>query len=183
MAYPNKEIRHPATGQLIRFLQTSRETQGELLEMESVFSPRSLAPPLHFHPNQDEQFEVLEGCLTVNCKGRQFQLQAGEGLFIPAQTPHAMWNMGETAARVNWKVFPAMKTEYLLETLMGLAADGKTNSSGKPTFLQTVLTARQFAAEFRLASPAPLVQSLLFSLLSPIARLKGLKGIYPKYLD
>ena len=37
------------------------------------------------------------------------------------------------------------------------------------------LAAREFSKEFRLAEPGRAIQVLLFTLLAPIARLKGLK--------
>jgi hypothetical protein len=48
-------------------------------------------------------------------------------------------------------------------------------TTGRPSQLQAILTAREFSKEFRLAEPSRAVQVFLFTLLAPIARLKGLK--------
>ena len=65
MAYSGKEISNSKTGQAIRFIQTAKDTQGQLLEMESSWKPFSKEPAPHFHPRQDETFTVISGELTV----------------------------------------------------------------------------------------------------------------------
>jgi len=39
-----------------------RETP-ELLELEAVYDPGGSPPPAHYHPSQDERFEVLAGAV------------------------------------------------------------------------------------------------------------------------
>ena len=40
---------------------TIRESSPELLEVEGSWGPGGRAPPVHYHPAQDEHFEVLDG--------------------------------------------------------------------------------------------------------------------------
>src|SRR6202012_6165124 len=61
MAYKNKTIQNPMTGQVIKFLQTSKDTNGQLLEMESTYLPETKEPPAHYHPYQDELFPGCSG--------------------------------------------------------------------------------------------------------------------------
>ena len=63
----------------------------ELLEVEAEWQPESSKPPVHFHPSQDERFEVSEGELRVNLDGEERTLRAGDTLVIPRGTPHSMW--------------------------------------------------------------------------------------------
>ena len=65
MAYRNKIIRNVQLGQEIRFLQTAKDTDGTLLEMESTYHAASKEPPPHYHPHQEEDFTVVEGELHV----------------------------------------------------------------------------------------------------------------------
>lgn len=183
MAYKNKIVRNPVTGQAIRFIQTSIDTDGELLEMESSFAPGSLEPVPHFHPKQHETFTVLEGNILVRMNGRINLLKKGEQLEIPANTVHSMWNAAATKAVVNWKVQPALSTEYFLETGMGLAAEGKVNAKGLPLLLQTALLVTFYNKVFRLAKPSYLVQKMVFGMLSPVAKLAGYKAVYKEYID
>ena len=38
MAFKNKQISNPKTGQDIKFLQTAKDTNGKLLEMEATYN-------------------------------------------------------------------------------------------------------------------------------------------------
>ena len=84
MAYPSKVLSNPITGQSIKFIQTIRDTQGLLLEMESTYQPHSTEPMPHFHPQQEEHFKVLAGSISVRLNGELKVLHAGDTLNIPA---------------------------------------------------------------------------------------------------
>ncbi|GAA4465519.1 hypothetical protein GCM10023189_46250 [Nibrella saemangeumensis] len=181
MAYIDQVIANPKTGQSIRFIQTSRDTRGRLLEMESTYNPHSTEPVAHYHPQQDEAFTVLAGALTVRINGTLTALKAGDTLHIPKNTIHSMWNNGDQPAVVNWQVRPALNTEFLLESGMRLASDGKTKADGTPPLLQAVVLVHQFRNEYRLAKPPYAVQRLLFPILAAIGRLLGYRATYEKY--
>ena len=183
MAYKNKVIRNPVTGQSIRFLQTSCDTEGQLLEMESTFVPHSVEPLEHYHPKQHETFTVLEGSLHVRLNGRIKVLMTGDQLEIAANTPHSMWNASGVKAVVNWKVEPALSTEYFLETGMGLAVQGKVNQKGLPSIWQSALLAEKYQQVFRLARPPYALQRAVFKLLGPVAKWKGYKAVYKELID
>lgn len=183
MAVKNKIISNPVSGQSIRFLQTGSDTGGALLEMESSFAPRSLEPVSHYHPEQRETFTVLQGSIYVRINGTVKELKAGEQLNIKPNTAHSMWNPSATTAVVNWKVQPALSTEYFLETGMGLAAAGKVNAKGLPPVLQTALLLRKYKNVFRLAKPPYFLQRMVFGALAPVARVTGYKAVYAEYLD
>ena len=183
MAYPGKEIRNSKTGQSFKFIQTAKDTQGLLLELESSWKPFSKEPPPHFHPYQEEAFTVISGELTVRINGRIKKITEGEQLFIPKNTIHSMWNTSGKQAVVNWKVMPALETEELLETTTGLANDGKTNKNGVPPLLQAALLMERYKEEFQLAKPSKMLQKLIFSSLRPIALMAGYKEQYKEYID
>lgn len=183
MAYKNKTIYNDITRNSIKFLQTSSNTFGGLLEMEATYGVHSNEPAEHYHPYQTEEFTVLSGELSVRINGKLNVLTEGQKLYIPANTVHSMWNDTNNETVVNWKVEPAMDTEYFLETLHGLANDGKTNDAGRPSFLQTILTARRFANVFRLSKPTYIIQQMAFGILAPVAYLFGYRPVYKKYID
>lgn len=183
MAYPNQTLQNPLIGQDITFLRTGKETGGALLEMEARYQGRSQEPPPHYHPQQEEDFTVLKGELSVRIDGQVKVLKAGDTLHIPANTVHAMWNHSDQPTAVNWKVRPALHTDQLLETGIGLANDGKTNRKGVPPLLQAALMGRHFSGEYRLARPPYPLQKIAFALLAPIAYLFGYRPVYRKYLD
>lgn len=74
-----------------------------------------------------------------------------------------------------------MKTEAFFEIVWGLAKDGKTNEKGVPNLLQVALIAREYADEFRLASPPWPVQRALFAVLASVGKLLGYRARYPEY--
>lgn len=183
MAVKGKVINNNATRQSIKFIQTGRDTGGQLLEMESVYLAHSKEPAPHYHPVQEEDFLVLQGELTVKIDGALRILKQGDTLHIPPGKSHAMWNNSNVITVVNWQVRPALDTEFLLETIGGLVNDGKTNRQGMPNILQVVITAGCFTNEFRLSKPPFIVQKLVFGLLTPVARLLGYRATYKKYID
>lgn len=183
MAYKNKLIVNPQSGQSIKFLQTAKDTGGNLLEMETTYEGHSKEPPEHYHPHQEEDFTIISGELTVKINGQKKILRAGEHLHIAKHTVHAMWNDSTNKTVVNWKVSPAMDTEYFLEMGMGLANDGKLNKKGMPHILQIALMANKYSSVFRLSRPAFVIQRLLFTILSPFAYLAGYRSNYKQYID
>ena len=183
MAFKGKVISNPVTGQQIKFIQTAKDTNGQLLEMESVYAAASKEPPPHYHPYQAEDFTILEGEMTVRMNGGLTVLKKGDSLHVPANTVHSMWNDTSSVAIVNWKVQPAMNTEYFFENAMGLAQDGKTQADGMPRFLQVVLLASKYSGTFRLVKPPFAVQKILFAVLKPFAYLAGYRSGYKKYTD
>lgn len=183
MAYRGKIINNPAARMSIHFLQTKKDTGGKLLEMEATYQPHSTEPLMHYHPNQAEDFTVLEGELTVTVRGETSTLKAGDSLHIARGVQHAMYNASNNKTVVNWQVRPALDTEHLLETTAGLAADGKVNKKGMPGILQVALMANKYSRVFRLSKPSFAVQKILFTVLSPFAFLAGLQADYEEYLD
>lgn len=183
MAYKNKLITNPKTGQSIKFIQTYRDSDGKQLEMESTFQPFSKEPPPHYHPHQVEDFVVLEGELMVRMDGRITTYAVNDSFHVPANKVHSMWNGSSKKTVVNWKVKPALNAENLFEVIAGLANDSKTNDDGVPGLLQLVLTANKFSNVFRAAKPPYMVQKILFLIITPISYLLGYRPSYKKYLD
>lgn len=183
MAFKNKQICNPVTKQDIRFILTSKDTNGALLEMEVTYHAQSKEPATHYHPFQAEYFSVLQGQLTLRVDGQLQILNKGETFHIPFNKEHSMWNGTAEKTVVNWKVVPAMATENFLEMATGLAIDGKTNKKGMPDFLQVILMANKYANEFRLSKPSFAVQKIMFVILIPFSYLFGYKASYKKYLD
>lgn len=167
----------------IRFLQTSRDTNGNLLEMEVTYHAHSKEPAPHYHPFQTENFIIMTGEMLVRMEGEVKTLRQGDSLYIPSNKIHSMWNNSADSTVVNWKVQPAMDTEYLFETFAGLATDGKTNADGVPNILQVALLMNRYSDVFRLARPPYSMQRIVFALLTPVAWLLGYKGKYDQYLD
>ena len=183
MARAGDELVHRFTGQRLIFRKTAADTGGALLEVESVMPPGGEWPPEHYHPQQDERFEVLSGSLAVRSGDGERTFAAGETIEIPRGMPHTMRNAGAGVARLQWETRPALATETFFETIYGLARDGKTNQKGIPNLLQLAVIAREYRREFVPARPPLPVQRVVFGLLAAIGRLFGYQGRYARYSD
>ena len=151
---------------------TVREHTDALLAMEAEWDPEETRPPTHLHPNQDERFEVLEGELTVQIKGKQRVLRAGETLEVPRRTVHRMWNASESPARARWEVRPALRTEEMFAAIDRSRAHRSQPGDGAMTVLGAAPVLNEFSDEFRLTAPA-LVMRPVMALLAAVARSRG----------
>ena len=164
------ELVNPVTGQRLRFVRTAADTNGEVLEVESSYQAGGPRPPQHYHPAQQERYEVIDGDISVLLNGRIVRLRAGDQLVIPVGAKHAVWSEG--GGRIRWLITPALRTEAFFEKVYRLAADGKVNNKGVPDLLRSAAIAREFAAEFRPASPPWPVLRVVTTLLAPLGRLR-----------
>ena len=64
------------------------ETNGEYVEMEWTLPPGAFAPPVHRHPTQVEEYEILDGALDIEIEGKWRTLQRGESASVPPDTDH-----------------------------------------------------------------------------------------------
>jgi len=179
MSTAKKELTNRAGGRVI-FTQTAADTDGELLEMEATYPPHSEQPPTHYHPYQEEQFEVRQGEFRTNINGVVQDYHPGDRFSVPMNTPHWMYNAGDTEGKLIWQVRPALKTQAFFETMWGLDADGKTNDQGVPNLLQLAVIMQAFADEFRATNPPYWLQQILFAVLAPIGRMMGYQAQYPQ---
>ncbi len=135
----------------------------------------------HTHPHATETFTVMRGTLGVRIDGQESLAGPGTRVAVPPATPHDWWNAGEETAWVIIEVDPGDKFERMIRNLFFLAADGHTDSAGRPRLLQAALLAREFDDTIRFTRPPRVVQRALFAMLAPVARLRGLRGSYPEY--
>ncbi|MEN3341096.1 MAG: hypothetical protein V7644_500 [Actinomycetota bacterium] len=178
MIHAGDSIHNPVTGERIVFRQTSRETNGEAVVIETFVQPDGFVAAAHVHPGQEERFEILRG--TVGFKVGRKKLVAGPGrrLTVPAGTPHTFWNAGDDEAHFVCEVRPALQFEALLETMFALAADGKTNRKGMPNPLRLAVIANAHFDTVQLPFPPAWLQRAGLALGAPCGRLLGYGATY-----
>ncbi len=179
MPNDSDSIENPSTGERITFAKHSARTDGALLEFELALKPWPAAVPEHIHARQEEHIEVTSGAVLLRLGGKEQRLVTGTAMTLPAGVAHTLWNDGEQEARILVQVRPALRTQVAIETLFGLARDGKTNKHGSPNPLQGALLAREY--ETFLGWPPVPIQKALLILLVPLARLLGYRATYPQY--
>ena len=159
-----------AAGETLRLGPRERVTvrvhSPELLEVEAAYEPTDSPPPKHFHPAQDEHFEVVEGTLTARVGDSERELHSGDTLDVPRRTVHQMWNAGPEPLRMIWQTTPALRT---LEWFRAIDELGRTGS--RPNLVALAPLLREYRDVFRPAGPGPVLQAA-FAVLAPIGRLR-----------
>jgi len=182
MAHAGKVISNTAMAGTVKFIKTAADTGGELLEMEATYNTTVDSVPEHYHPYQDEHFEVLAGMVSVHIKGQERTYVAGESFDFPRNVPHRFLGAaGSEEARILWQLRPALDSETFFETVYGLAADGKMKDAGIPKLFQMAVIFRAFNDELHLTKPSRIVQKIVFGILASIGRLLGYQARYEKY--
>ena len=142
------------------------------LQVEGTWAPKGAAPPKHFHPEQSERFEVLEGVLHARVDGVEHELAKGDTLDIPAGAVHQMWNEGGVPARAVWRTEPAGRTAEWFAELDALRRSGRVGKDGMPGLLAFGAYLTEYDDVIRLAGPQPLVRAAL-RVLGVLGRLRG----------
>jgi mannose-6-phosphate isomerase-like protein (cupin superfamily) len=132
MARAGEEIFNPVTGERIRFLRTSADTGGALLEMEDTWTRPGHRAAEHVHPDMEERWDVLSGSAAFRIGGVESRAGPGDVVVAPPGTPHLAWNPGEGEVRLRIEMRPALRWEELVERLFALASEGRTDARGVP---------------------------------------------------
>lgn len=59
-------LQNAVTRETLIFHNTSHETDGEAVVVETIVAPDGFVAAAHVHPHQSERFEVLDGELGLN---------------------------------------------------------------------------------------------------------------------
>ncbi len=182
MAHAGKVISNTVMAGTVKFIKTAADTGGELLEMEASCNTAVESVPAHYHPFQDEHFEVLVGMVSVHIKGQERIYVAGESFDFPRNVPHGFLGAaGSEEARILWQIRPALDSETFLETICGLAADGEMKGTRIPNLFQLAVIFQTFNKELHLMKPHRVVQKIAIAILAPIGRILGYQARYEKY--
>jgi quercetin dioxygenase-like cupin family protein len=178
MIHAGDVIENPVTGERLVFRKTSRETNGEAVVIETFVKPHGFVAAAHLHPYQEERFQVLRGTVGFRVGREEIVAGPGQRLTVPAGTAHKFWNAGEDEAHFVCEVRPALQFEQLIETMFGLAADGKTSKKGMPNPLRLAVIARAHFDDVRLPFPPAWMQRMGLALSAPLGRVFGYEATY-----
>ena len=178
MIHAGDTIENPVTGERLVFRKTSRETGGQAVVIETYVQPNGFVAAAHVHPSQEERFEVLRGSVGFKIGRKKLVAGPGQRITVPAGTPHKFWNAGDDTLCFRAEVRPALRFESLIETMFGLAADGKTNKKGMPNPLRLAVIANHHFDVVRLPVVPQVLQKMA---LVPGALLGRALGYQPTY--
>lgn len=112
----------------------SAATDGAYVEMDVTADPGS-ETIIHYHPEQEETYQVLEGTLEVFRDDRWRAVPAGESLTVPQEAVHGFRNASEAPVRFVNVHRPALAFQEHLETLDRLSRAGKIRGTKDPRSL------------------------------------------------
>jgi hypothetical protein len=104
--------------------------------------------------------------------------RAGDVVTVEPRVAHQFRNVGEEEVRFLTEVCRALSFEEFLETMFGLAADGKTDAKGRPNPFRLAVIVREPFDLVRLPSPPTWVQKTGLALGTPLGRLLGCEPTY-----
>jgi len=111
-----------------RITTSAEMTGGARVEMECTVTPGN-GTMIHYHPDQDETYQVIEGRLDVFLDGRWRPVSAGESLTVARRTVHGFRNASAAPVRFMNVHAPALGFQAHLETVDRLARSGKVRGT------------------------------------------------------
>src|SRR3712207_5355976 len=101
MVKAGDEMVNEVTGLRTIFRKTAPDTEGELLQVDSMRKPGWSAGPKHVHREQLERFTVISGALGVHVDGDERVFAPGGVAEVPAGAVHTAWNAGGAGEEVH----------------------------------------------------------------------------------
>ena len=83
----------------------SRDVGGAFTIIEARV-PSFIGPPLHFHKEREEIFEVLDGGFRFHCADEEFDVAPGTTVVVPRYAVHGWLNLGPGRARLLFTFVP-----------------------------------------------------------------------------
>tara|TARA_Y100000385_G_scaffold291634_1_gene370950 strand:- start:1767 stop:2321 length:555 start_codon:yes stop_codon:yes gene_type:complete len=137
---PRKSIYNPITSERATFLLTSNETNGKKTVIEIEIGPKGKGPPLHFHKDFTEEFEMVKGQMNVKVEKKVFTLTEGESCRIEIGQQHTFWSESEEPVIFRGTLEPGNEEfENGIAIMFGLARDGYLSSKGFPKRISQAL--------------------------------------------
>lgn len=144
------------------YLPSVDDNQEPIHEQRVEYYPGSPFPPTHYHPDQDEHFEIERGEMLFVVDGEEHVLSEGDTIEIPRGTRHKAKNASKVeSAVVLWVTRPALRSTDFFITA------GRLGDDAGP------LDAALLAHEYRDVFVATGVIGLLVPVVARIARLLG----------
>lgn len=164
-------------------LKTSRDTNGELLQIEYWLYPyaRKGSRDTHIHPHAEERLTIYSGTLNYILDGKNLTASAEQVVTFPTPRVHAFRNDNSEPVRMLVEFRPALDMETLLETMAGLARDGKTDKAGNPNIFHLAVIGKAYEREYRSTRIPLVLQRVMLPVLAVVGRWLGYRARYDRY--
>jgi mannose-6-phosphate isomerase-like protein (cupin superfamily) len=178
MILTGQTIENPVTGERLIFHQTAADTNGEYVLVEADLPPDAPVASAHVHPYQSERFKVLAGKVGFKIDRTTVEAGPGEVVVVEAGQAHKVYNAGDVEARFLSRISPALAFEQLIETMLGLAADGKVSKTGRANPLRLLVIAGHHFDDARLPLIPHTLQRAALALGAPLGKALGYRPVY-----
>src|SRR5438477_10418990 len=146
--------------------------EGDILHADVWAAPGGDVPA-HYHPAQEERFEVLAGTVRFTVGGRRMDGSPGTRVVVPVGVIHSFRNTSKQDAHLRVEVEPALRLRGFLEEAAELARAGRYTRHGLPTRPGAIVELADLMVRYAdttvMAFPPLMVQRLL---LAPLAGLR-----------
>jgi len=136
-------IENPATGEQIAVVRHD----AEILVLDDRWTRPGHRAAEHVHPAIEERIEVLEGRARFRVAGAERDLGPGDAVVVAPGVAHLGWNPREDEVRLRLELRPPLRWLEVVERLLALARDGRTDARGVPEPAELVALLDEFAAE------------------------------------
>ena len=173
VAMTGETLRMP-DGTSFLIVESAADSGGERIEFEIAMAPGAMGPPKHFHPRQDESWNVLEGQLSVFVDGEWRTLGERESLSIPPDTLHTLRNRSSRMVRFRDVHQRLLDFQDYIESLDRQAAAGKITTRMTPsTAIHAAMVLRQHRTTQLSASRAQRAAETALSLVGRALRYRA----------
>jgi mannose-6-phosphate isomerase-like protein (cupin superfamily) len=183
MARAGDIVENPVTGERVIVRIGGDDTGGERLLCDLYVQPGGRVAGAHVHRTLSERFEVVSGTLAYMLDGREAIARPGEKIEVRPGHVHDWWNGGDDELHAVVEVWPCARFEQAIQTAFCLAIEGRTNAKGMPSLLQLAVIGEEFADTIQFTRPPIRIQRVLFGILAPIGRRRGLRAVYPHHRE
>lgn len=147
MARAGDQIENPLTGERLTFRLTAAETDGQLLELDSLWTRPGHRVLEHIHPSMQERWEVISGTARFRIGDEEIVAAVGESVTAPAGVSHLAWNPGDEVVHVRIQLRPALRWETFIERMFALTQDAHAEGQPAPDQSAMVELLREFSPE------------------------------------
>jgi quercetin dioxygenase-like cupin family protein len=175
----NKRIIVAGSGDSMELLETSAMTNGARVRARINFGAAGAHVAAHIHPLQEETYEVISGTLAYVLNGTKHTAPAGATVRLPRGVPHEHYSEGPGETLTIMTMTPGLDFDYALETVFGLASEGRLESVSYG--VQGLVMIRKMKGAFMLASMPVWFQKLIAWIITPFAYRLGYRAVYQRF--
>jgi mannose-6-phosphate isomerase-like protein (cupin superfamily) len=145
-----------------RITTPAEATAGQFVEMDCVLDPGRGTDP-HWHPHQEERYEVIEGTLEVCRDGAWHAVAGGQSFTVPAGVIHAFRNSSSVPVRFLDRHTPALGFQEHLETVDRLVRQGKVRGLKDPrSLIHLCMSAAEHKPDVPVKPPQWVIKAMAF---------------------